>query len=405
MIKNVIAEEVLHFENRIENTQNEALNEYMRKAKSELIRQVHPYKITAPKKEGGRWQTYIKDETAKNGRRQIRENSEEALLQKLADIYFVGETFAELYSEWIDYLLAYGKTGGTVLRHEQRYNKYLLDSKIPKMSLKKINLLELEAECNRIVSKFNLTHHEWTNLKTILIGTFKYAVKKGVISENPMDKVEIGVRYRQVNKPLSETQVYKSDEYKDLMEYLDLKYTETEDDSFIGIKFALYTGMRVGELAALRYEDIVDRYVHVVSEETARKEKVGDKWVEETVVAPHTKTYEDRYIALTPQALEIIEKTKEKHKKTKGYIFTRDGERLRTRQYAYVLEKYAERKGKRTKSTHKLRKTYASRLNSVNVPIEQIRIQLGHKHLSTTLNYIYNPLTDDETYKLISAAF
>ncbi len=404
-MRNVIAEEVLHFENRIENIQNEALNEYMRKAKAELIKQVHPYKITAPKKEGGRWQTYVKDETAKNGRRQIREQTEEALFNKLADIYFVGETFAELYSEWIDYLLAYGKTGGTVLRHEQRYNKYLLDSKIPKMSVKKINLLELEAECNRIVSAFNLTHHEWTNLKTILIGTFKYAVKKGVIKENPMDKVEIGVRYRQVNKPLSETQVYKSDEYNDLMQYLDAKYAETEDDSFIGIKFAIYTGMRVGELAAIRYENIEGRYIHVVSEETAKKSKEGDKWVEETVIAPHTKTYENRHIALPPQALEIIQKMKEKHKKAKGYIFTRDGERLRTRQYAYVLEKYAERNGKPTKSTHKLRKTYASRLNAAQVPIEQIRIQLGHKHLSTTLKYIYNPLTDDETYKLMSKAF
>ena len=220
-----------------------------------------------------------------------------------------------------------------------------------------------------------------------------------------MDKVEIGVRYRQVNKPLSETQVYKSDEYNDLMHYLDAKYAETEDDSFIGIKFAIYTGMRVGELAAVRYENIEGRYIHVVSEETAKKVKKGDKWVEETVVAPHTKTYEDRFITLPPQALEIIQKTKEKHRRTTGYIFTRDGERLRTRQYAYVLEKYAERKGKRTKSTHKLRKTYASRLDMAQVSIEQIRIQLGHKHLSTTMDYIYNPLTDDETYERMSAAF
>ena len=404
-MKNVIAEEILHFEKGIENIQNEALNEYMRKAKAELIKQVHPYKITAPKKEGGRWQTYIKGSNAKNGRKQIREQTEEALLNKLAEIYFVGDTFGELYSDWIDYLLSYEKTGGTVLRHEQRYNKYLLDSKIPKMSVKRINILELEAECNRIVSHFNLTHHEWTNLKTILIGTFKYAVKKGIIHDNPMDKVEIGVRYRQVNKPLSETQVYKSDEYNDLMQYLDAKYAETEDDSFIGIKFAIYTGMRVGELAAVRYENIEGRYIHVVSEETAKKVKKGDKWVEETVVAPHTKTYEDRFITLPPQALEIIQKTKEKHRRTTGYIFTRDGERLRTRQYAYVLEKYAERKGKRTKSTHKLRKTYASRLDMAQVSIEQIRIQLGHKHLSTTMDYIYNPLTDDETYERMSAAF
>ena len=43
-------------------------------------------------------------------------------------------------------------------------------------------------------------------------------------------------------------------------------------------------------------------------------------------------------------------------------------------------------------------------LNTYGVPIDAIREQLGHSELSTTLSYIYNPLTEDATYSLISNA-
>ena len=82
----------------------------------------------------------------------------------------------------------------------------------------------------------------------------------------------------------------------------------------------------------------------------------------------------------------------------------RDGERLTSRKVNYVLEKYAERKGVKTKSSHKLRKTYASMCNAKGVPIDFIREQLGHSSLSTTFGYIYNPLTEKESYEALTRA-
>ena len=79
-------------------------------------------------------------------------------------------------------------------------------------------------------------------------------------------------------------------------------------------------------------------------------------------------------------------------------------ERLTSRQINYVLEKYAERNGLKTKSSHKLRKTYAGMCNAKGVPIDFIREQLGHSSLSTTYGYIYNPLTEKETYEALTKA-
>ena len=82
----------------------------------------------------------------------------------------------------------------------------------------------------------------------------------------------------------------------------------------------------------------------------------------------------------------------------------RDGKRLTSRQINYVLEKYAERFDLQVKSSHKLRKTYASMCNANGVPIDFIREQLGHASLSTTYGYIYNPLTEAESYRMLTDA-
>lgn len=69
-----------------------------------------------------------------------------------------------------------------------------------------------------------------------------------------------------------------------------------------------------------------------------------------------------------------------------------------------MLEKYAEHTGHIRKSSHKIRKTVASNLNAEAVPLDEIRELLGHSDLQTTLAYIYNPLTEEETYERIKKA-
>ena len=154
-------------------------------------------------------------------------------------------------------------------------------------------------------------------------------------------------------------------------------------------------GLRVGELVALRWSDWTDiNHLHIMRKDI-RNQDTGNY----TVVG-HTKTNRDRFVILVPKTLKTLNKISHES----DYIFVRNGQRITARQIAYVLEKYTERQGVPTKSTHKMRKTYASRLNANGVPLDAIREQLGHSSLSTTLGYIYNPLTEKETYKLIAKA-
>ena len=130
------------------------------------------------------------------------------------------------------------------------------------------------------------------------------------------------------------------------------------------------------------------------------REEVRNQDTNQYEIVEHTKTNRDRFVVLVPKAVNLLQKLD----RDGDYIFMRDGIRITSRQIAYVLEKYAERQGVAAKSTHKMRKTYASNLNANGVPLDCIRELLGHSSLSTTLGYIYNPLTEKETYDLISRA-
>ena len=366
--------------------------------KIEQVRKIHPYSITPPTGSNNRWQTRYRDENGKYTN--IQAPTEETLLEKLAMLYFSNShidklTFANLFEEWLSYKKELTGSPNTITRHKQHYKKYFEPSKLHNMKLKQIDSLLLETECNRIVREFNLARKEWTNIKTILLGMFEYATRKKYLTVNPMNDVKILVKYRQVIKKTGKTQTFSTEELAELNRYLDAKYTETGDAAFLAVSINFYLGLRVGELVALKWSDWEDETtLHIVREEV-REQEHNIRYV-----ANHTKTHLDRFVAVPPKAIELLNKIPRQDE----FIFTRNGERLTSRQIAYVLEKYAEQQGVKTKSTHKMRKTYASLLASNGVPLDAIRELLGHTDLSTTLNYIYNPLPEKDTYELISKA-
>lgn len=366
--------------------------------KREHIRKIHTYAITPPAKEGGRWQTCYKGSDGK--RKNIKAQTEDELLDKLIPIYFQNShidkmTFHKLYEEWLEYKQTVTNSPNTIKRHKQHYHKYFEPSDLHDKKLKRIDELLLESECNRIVREFNLPRKEWGNIKTILNGMFEYAIRKKYLAENPMDKVQILVKFKQVIRKTGKTETYNSDELKDLNQYLDRMYTETLDTAFLAVKLNFLLGLRVGELVSLKWEDYCNiNHLHIVREE------VRNQITNQYEIVEHTKTNRDRFVVLVPKAINILQRLEH----TGEYIFMRDGKRLTSRQIAYVLEKYAERQGISTKSTHKMRKTFASNLNANGVPLDCIRELLGHSNLNTTLGYIYNPLTEKETYDLISKA-
>ena len=146
----------------------------MNAQKEKILSEIHPYKITEPKSENGRWQTYYKD--AKGERKII-----------CALICFRNGWNTRKQLPIV------------LIRHTQHYRRYFEQSELHNKPVRRIDTLLLESECNRLVKEYSMTRKEWNNVKTILIGCFEYAVRKKYIADNPMDDVKILVKYRQTS--------------------------------------------------------------------------------------------------------------------------------------------------------------------------------------------------------------
>lgn len=366
--------------------------------KIDTILKIHPYAITPPSSPNGRWQTCYKDEKGK--RKNIKAQSKEELLDKLIPIYFANThidnlTFYGLYEEWLAYKATVTNSSNTIKRHKQHYRKYFEPSVLHNMKIKKIDELVLEQECNRIVKKFNISKHEWNNAKIIINGMYEYAVRKKYLADNLMNKVQILVKFKQIVRKTGKTETYNSEELAELNKFLDSMYEETQDTSFLAVKVNFLLGLRVGELVSLKWCDLCDNsHLHIVREE------VRDQTDNSYKVVEHTKTNKDRFVVVIPKALDILNRIE----KQGEYMFMRNGERITAIRISTILRKYANYQGVHIKSSHKIRKTYASNLNACGVPLDCIREMLGHSNLNTTLGYIYNPLTEKETLDLITKA-
>lgn len=366
----------------------------------------HPYAITEPSTEKGRWQTYVR---GSDKRKIVRAATYEELIEKLFDFYF-GQTGSmtmdALFREWLSYKENVTDSMKTIRRHEQHWNKYFETWRDKQVI--SYDRLSLQTACNLLVRDNCLSSKEWQNVKTVLSGMFEYAYEKKYITENPMPQVKITVKYRQVNKKTGASETYQSDEFIKILRYLDSEYKRTGNIVLLAVKFDFFVGLRVGELVALKWCDVIDiKNLHIRREEAKVSYRNGDVWQEEYRVVEHTKTHSDRIIPLVPAAISILNDIRLKAAfaaSEDDFIFIRDGKRITARQINYALEKACSKLDIPVKRSHKIRKTVASRLSAGNVPLDCIRELLGHSNLSTTLGYIYNPLSEKETYNLMARA-
>ena len=145
-----------------------------------------------------------------------------------------------------------------------------------------------------------------------------------------------------------------------------VRYLEENQDILnLGILLLFKTGMRVGELVAVKHSDITGNVIKIRHTETRYKDDNG-KTVFEIKETPKTDAG-IRDVIIPKDYIWIIRKMKLVNPFGK-YIMTKDGERVRT----YTVRKRLNLVCKRTdvyrKSPHKIRKTYGTILldNEVN---------------------------------------
>jgi site-specific recombinase XerD len=137
---------------------------------------------------------------------------------------------------------------------------------------------------------------------------------------------------------------------------------------FAVIELLLQTGIRIGELAALKIEDVEKDKIHI---------------------SPVEK-HEERTIPLNKRAVEAINRYKEVRPKTQNsHLFiTKSGKPFLIRNIRTAIERYLRMCEIKNAKVNDLRHTFVAHHLKHGVSLVLISKMLGHKRLSTTERYL-----------------
>lgn len=160
----------------------------------------------------------------------------------------------------------------------------------------------------------------------------------------------------------------------------------------------LWTGLRRGEILALRWENInfTEGYINVCQTLVSAENHAQ--------IRNSTKSNKDRLVPLCDESRRILNAVRASDgSPVRGYVFHNDnGDPLSFRAYhdrykAFYKERQEERPDIPYITPHKLRHTYATYLLQNGTDIETARQMLGHSSIQTTAIYVHTTLNRMQT--------
>lgn len=293
------------------------------------------------------------------------------------------------YSNWLDiWLDKYIKI--TVKIKTYDYYKRLINTHI-KPALGKYDLNELSAS---VLQDFVINKLESGNLVTrnalakgSVINITKL-VKQSICCANLLDITSINNsnKIKMPANPSTKITAFEKQEQSVIEKYC----LTSKKNNYIGIILCLYTGIRIGELLALTWDDIDFKNRFMSISKTAYELKQNGK-LKICVDTPKTKT-SNRIIPLSTTILKLL---KEKHKQSSSnyVITTKSNTMVGTRSYQKTFERILNKLNLPHKNFHSLRHTFATRAIEFGMDIKTLSDILGHKNPAITLQRYAHSLT------------
>lgn len=363
------------------------LQEKVEMKKNKELLSKHPYKIWCGK--NCKWMTYLPDSDKKDGRRLIKRNTEKEIVNIIIDYWRQIEseelsTIHSIFYEWIDSKIEYGEISkSTYDRYIQDFNRFY--SGIAQNKISTVTEYDLEDFLLRTISKHNLSSKSFCNLKVITVGTFKKAKRKNLISFNVISTIQnMEISKRSFKRKIKEDyqEVFSENELPKVEQYL----KNNLDIINLGILLMFNTGLRVGELSALKKVDIDKNVIKIRRTETRYYNDEG-KMVYEVKDFPKTEAG-IRNVVIPDSCMYIIKQINRLNPFGE-YLFEKGGHRVKTYSIRKRLYAVCEAVGIYKKSPHKIRKTYGSILLDNNVDKKLIVEQMGHTDIACTENFYH----------------
>jgi len=338
-------------------------------------------------------------------RKQIVSSTLDGLYEKLWQLEYGRQnaSLSDLYPEFMRWKRDSTGVSAQTLRHYRILWEDLLDN----APISKVPLVELKAKdftvyFRSITKKRDITKKRFVNFKSLLNGIYAYAIEDEIVEYNPIRDVDSKqFAFKPVN---NDNDVFTIEERNQLLAYL-----ECDDGIYsLGIQLSFHLVIRIGELLALRFDDIDGSSVRIQGQYLSVVEMNDDLSFtrRECRNVDHVKGYADcgyRTQPLTPRALEILHKIRALNPDGE-FILMMGRKQLNAETFNDKLKQFCRLAGVRPLSSHKIRFSSASILHQQGMPLPSLQKLLGHTTTAMTLHYLRSVETLEDTEKLMEKA-
>ncbi|MDU2111885.1 MAG: site-specific integrase, partial [Clostridiales bacterium] len=280
------------------------------------------------------------------------------------------------------------KKYNTYREYESIYRLYIKDSSLSKVKISDLKPMHLNKYYNDLLTH-GIKDSKIVTINARIKTCLNEAERQDLILKNYAKNITLPVK-KEIN-----TKQFKAltrEDQDKLIKYLDTK----DDPRALAIQFDLGTGLRIGELLGLKWEDIdvIENRVNVIHNLQYEKDENG------RIIHVLQTTKNENSIRSVPIPEELVKKLKI-HKIKQYEIKLKLGEKYNDEGFVFVnnlgnlyhrtsfrdyLNKALKDLNINHIKVHGLRHSYATRLFEANVPPKTIQILLGHADITTTLN-------------------
>ncbi len=365
----------------------------------------------------GRWRTRLPD-GSNNGRgKLIVKTYKRELEETIVNFYCVQEeipTIRALYPEWLEQKKLEKVADTTCARFEVTWRRYLeKDTELVDKDLTKITRGDCRTWVLRFLDSNPMNRKCYSNVRSVINQIFEFAVYEDYIASNVFKDMHLpGTCFAETAKE-DEEEVFNHEELHLITSYLWDRYEK--DRSYtapLAVLFASLTGLRVGELTAMKFTDIdEDNFLQIRRQQVKKMDEHIEGKLTGHQIVDHAKSksrINKVYVPETAQKiLELVRQSNEMNGDgADGFVFYNRHKLMTPAVLDRLMERTCSKVGIRVRRMHCLRKTYASMLDEAGVSEATIVQAMGHSAFEMTKkHYIRNTQTKAETAEQFEAIF
>lgn len=295
-------------------------------------------------------------------------------------------TFGMAAVDWIQYKRVYIKES-TYMKYRNLLNNYVLPV-FEKMLLSHITTEVMNNYVNMLLTKGGISGNGLSpktvsDVLSLIRNILRYASNNGQV-------IAFDIRTVMIKQNMKNMRIFTNSEQDILCRYI---YNHM-DIKGIGIMVCLFTGIRIGELCALRWEDISLEDKTIYIHQTMQRIQTPDSNESKTkvvITAPKSPS-SIRMIPLPDILASIIETN---YTVMSGFFLTGDNNQwIEPRTMQNYFKRVLEKCFIKDANFHALRHTFATRCIELGFDVKSLSEILGHASVNITMNRYVHPTMD-----------